>query len=410
MPINQNLLKVIFTAFFTLCAFTFISISLTALFHILIFVPGLYLTYIRFKNNDLKLSLSEISLLLLILWSILSVIFNLDIIPKPHRNIIKLKYQLIGLLSVPCFYYFIKTDQDLKKSKLLFKVFIWATSIASLSGLIAYFSGYNILKMKPACHPTRTCGMYGMYMTYGYGIGLYLTILTGTMIYFLKNNRGKNLKSYIPLFVLNTVSFILSFPRGAYVGYFGSLPFFFYKKNKKLFLSIISILFITSILTVAIVPKVRELVFDVSRVRSIETRVSNYKAAFYAAKEKPLFGYGYKNFEPNSKTIKKKYNIEFPNFQGHGHSNFFEHLGSTGFVGLFLLILFHVFWLKETYLRDDIVGFVTFPFVVHFTLSGQFQYTFGDGENLFLIMAVYAISQVKLPTLNGSQRSQESAA
>lgn len=405
---NQKLFQFLFAAFFILCAFIFISISLSALFHILIVLPGIYLTYKRLKLRDLKFSASEISLIALILWSILSVLFNTDIIPKPHKNIIKLKYQLIGWLSIPCLHYFLKRDEGLKKTKLLFKVFIWAATIATLSGLIAYFSGYNILKMKPACHPTRTCGMYGMYMTYGYGIGLYLTILTGALLYFFKKNLKPQLKLYLPAFIINLVSFILSFGRGAYIGFFGALPFFFLKKNKKLFIIVVSTITIASAIAVSTIPKIKEVAFSASRMRSISTRVSNYKAAIYAAKENPFFGYGYKNFESNTKNIKKKYDIEHQDFQGHGHSNFFEHLGSTGFVGLFLVILFHIFWLKETYQRDDVIGFVVFPFVIHFTLSGQFQYTFGDGENLFLIMAVYAISQVKLPSFSSSSSSDDS--
>lgn len=398
MPINRNLYLIIFAALLILSAFTFISISITALFHILILVPGIVLTIKRIKEREFHFSASEITLYLLILWSVLSVFFNLDIIDKPHRNIIKLKYQLIGLLSVPCFYYFLKMDEGFKKSKLLLKIFFWAATIASLSGLIAYFSGYNILKMKPACHARRTCGMYGMYMTYGYGIGLYLSLLTGALLLYFRKKMMNPFKAYLPAFILNFVSFILSFPRGGYIGYFGSLPFFFFKKNKKFFISITLGISLLSGLSIAFIPKVKSLVFDVSRIQSIKMRLSNYEAAYYAAKEKPLFGYGYKNFEPNSKIIKKKYDVAFPNFQGHGHSNFFEHLGSTGFVGLLLLIIFHVFWIRETYLREDLIGFVCFPFVINFLLSGQFQYTFGDGENLFMIMAVYAISQ--LPQLN----------
>lgn len=403
MPINRHLYLTIYVALFILSAFTFISISITALFHILIIIPGILLTYKRIKEKEFRFSASELTLMALIVWSILSVLFNLEMIPKPHRNIIKLKYQLIGLLSVPCFYYFFKMDEGYKKSRFLLKVFIWATTIASLSGLIAYFSGYNILKMKPACHQHRTCGMYGMYMTYGYGIGLYLSVLFGVLLIFLREKLFSRMKLYIPAFILNFVSFILSFPRGAYIGFFASVPFFFFKKNKKLFLIITLVIAMVGGLSIAFIPKVKSLVFDVSRIQSIKMRLSNYEAAYYAAKEKPLFGYGYKNFEPNSKVLKQKYDVAFPNFQGHGHSNFFEHLGSTGYVGLILLILFHIFWIKETYQRNDYIGLVTFPFVINFALSGQFQYTFGDGENLFFIMAVYAISQLpQLKALNES--------
>ena len=44
--------------------------------------------------------------------------------------------------------------------------------------------------------------------------------------------------------------------------------------------------------------------------------------------------------------------------------------------------------MMELYRRDDPFGKIVFPFVIALFISGQFQYTFGDGENAFLIMGL----------------------
>lgn len=396
MPINHKLNQTIFFALFCLAAFTFTSISLSAAFHILIIIPGVYLTQKYMRTSEFKFSKSSLLLFLIIIWSMISVFANWSEIQNPLHNLKKLKYLIIGLISVPTFDYFFKQVENLKKSKVLLNTFIIATTLASLSGLIAYYSGFNPLKMKPACHATRTCGMYGMYMTYGYGIAFVLTLLTGMLLKYKSLKNFINPKLLVVSYVINFVSFLLSFARGAYIGYFISIPFFFFQKNKKKFVIICASLVLLGGLSLAFIPKVKELVSSRSRVESIMIRFSQYEAAWIAAKENPVFGLGYKNFEANSNLIKKEHNLDFQYFRGHGHSNFFEHLASTGFIGLVLLLLFHIFWTIETYKRKDLIGFVLFPFTINFFFSGQFQYTFGDGENLFLIMALYALSQINL--------------
>lgn len=404
MPTNKKLDNTIYVALFCLAAFTFTSISLTALFHILILIPGIYLAIKSYQNSKFeKLSKSSILLLTVIIWSALSVFANWEIIQNPMHNLKKLKYLIIGLISVPTFRYFFSLANEevsQKRIKILLNTFIIATTLASLSGLIALMSGFNPLKFKTACHATRACGMYGMYMTYGYGIALVLTILSGFVLKRQLIQKILSIKILIPCFLINLIGFALSYARGAYIGYFCSIPFFFFKKNKKRFFTIVLSLTFIGGLSFAFIPQIKEMLTSRGRIESIMIRVSQYQAAIHAAKESPIFGLGYKNFEINSRGLKEKYDLDFKHFQGHGHSNFFEHLASTGFIGLILLTLFHLAWLVETYNRDDFIGFIGFPFVINFTLSGQFQYTFGDGENLFLIMAMYALTQISYDSPN----------
>ena len=158
------------------------------------------------------------------------------------HNLKKLKYLIIGLISVPTFRYFLSLANEevsQKRIKILLNTFIIATTLASLSGLIALMSGFNPLKFKTACHATRACGMYGMYMTYSYGIALVLTILSGFILKRQLIQKILSIKILIPCFLINLIGFALSYARGAYIGYFGSIPFFFFKKDKKRFFTIV---------------------------------------------------------------------------------------------------------------------------------------------------------------------------
>ena len=117
-------------------------------------------------------------------------------------------------------------------------------------------------------------------------------------------------------------------------------------------------------------------------------------------------GWGFRNFEPNTVKIKEKYNIANTTYGGHAHNNLLEHLASTGIIGFVLVGFFHLFWLLEMWRRDDWIGDMILPFVVSFTVAGLFQYTFGDGENLFLITAIYALSLI--PPAKGESFVQRS--
>ena len=279
-----------------------------------------------------------------------------------------------------------------KKVRVLLHAFFIVAAIASLAGIIALYTGFNYLKIKPAAHATRASGMYGMYMTYGYGIGFLLICSLGLLVYYKRVEKVLSLKWHLLTFVVNFAGLILSATRGALLGVIVAAPLLFWEKGRKWvigtylagILGLVGIVFGTQF--------GHDLFFE--RSTSNEQRVSQYKASFYAMKESPLFGIGFKNFEANSVRIKKEHNIEWSDFGGHAHNNFLEQMASTGLLGMLALILFVFFWAKEMLARKDLVGLVSFSFIVYFVTSGMVQYTFGDGEHVFVIMFIYALGQV----------------
>jgi O-antigen ligase len=387
--------KLTFASLFILTLATFTSLSLSAGSHILILIPGIYFLT---KKLEYSLPKSSWALLGIFITVIISVLFNLDIIEKPLRHIFKAKYFLFAILWVISFRKLFIDHITKKQIKILLWVFIIATSLASLSGLIGLFAGFNPLKMKPPCHPSRACGVYGMYMTYGYGISLFVILNIGLLIY-----RDK-IKEYLPLWlivislVINFMGLYFSYARGGLLALFVAIPFFYLKNNLKRFLLILLTGGILLGASVLFIPKMNSMFLK--RGGSNDQRISFYQTAVKAFLEKPIYGYGYRNFEPNVTRLKKKYDIKFANYGGHAHNNFLEHLASTGFLGALLFILFHIFWFLEIYKREDVMAAITLPFIINFSFSGLFQYTFGDGENLFLILGIYALSMVKYPMVN----------
>jgi len=385
-----------------LSIFLFVSFSVSALHHILIFIPGIFFLYKSLEDHNFKLSGSSWALLGVIGIAILSVVVN-DV-PNAMRIILKLRYFLIGILMIFALEAWFKENTSVQKIKWIIYLFLIFATIASLSGLVAKYAGYNYLKMKPACHAERTCGMYGMYMTYAYGMQFFLIINLALIIFYKKLLVKLNLPFLIMVFLINGMSFYLSYARGAYLGFLVAIPFFFLRNNVKKFTGVgVGLVFIALIGFLA-VPQIKETFTDSDRQESDGIRTSQYKVAWRAGLENPFFGLGYRNFEPQSSKLKTKWGIEYPQFIGHAHNNFLEHLAATGFIGFILLILFHVFWFIESYKRKDPLGDCSMAFVVALTVSGMVQYTIGDGENVLLIMMFYAMTQVRPHLWNISAR------
>lgn len=361
----------------------FTSVSATALSHIFLFVPGLYFGARFYKNRDFKLSSHWWALAFLFLVTLLSVFMNWTDIDRPLKSLLKTKYFFIALISTFSFHYFKENYMTDKRIKFLINAFLLATSIATLSGLIGLWSGFNPLKFKAACHATRACGLYGMYMTYGYGISLFMVLLTGVIVYKERFTKWVRVEYLYLAWIINFAGLILSFARGGWIGFFCAVPFLFIQQHVK---KVVGIFLVGVLFTVGAYfgsTTVRNMIAN--RSESNMQRIAFYQSAYKAFSERPIFGFGYRNFEPNVKKLKRKYNIAWPNFGGHAHNNALEHLASTGALGFIAFIAFCLLWLKNTYKEP-----ILFAFVMSFCLSGLFQYTFGDGENMFFILGMFS--------------------
>jgi O-antigen ligase len=381
---NKDLIfhRITFAALIVLACGIFTSVSFSALSHVFLLISGTYFTKRWLLKRDLPIKKSWWALVGVMVVCWFSVLANWSEIDQPIKNIIKTKYFLVALLSYFSFGYFKRDFLNHKRTAILLKLFLFATTLATISGLVALKTGFNPIKMKDACHATRACGLYGMYMTYGYGISLFMVLMTGMLLNLKLFKKWIAPHWIIIAYGINFLGLVFSFARGAWLGFMIALPFFFLKKQpRKFFMTALIALFIFGISFIS--PKVR----DVFLNRSVSNmqRIAFYKTALTVFKEKPLLGYGYRNFEQQVPVLKERYNIEYPERGGHAHNNVLEHLASTGLVGAIAFILFLGLWLGEAYHKSWL-----FAFVISFITSGMVQYTFGDGENLFLILSMFS--------------------
>lgn len=385
------MLKLSYFACLWLAATLFISFSATSLFHVFILIAGGYFAYQAVQTKQFHLSKSAWALLALILVCILSLIVN----GGPFKTMTKLKYFVLGLFSIFAFEAIAKNYLNEKRVKLLLTIFLVTSAIASLSGLVGLFSGFNPLRFKAACHPERACGMYGMYMSYAYGMGYFMLV---SSLLLLNQKKLKNISNPVLWWISNLINFIgfyLSYARGALAAYVLGVVVYFIKKQLKLALMVALAFALLGVTLFTTNDSFNKMLTSGSRQSSTDQRLSLFQASYYAFTEAPLLGLGYKNFEDQSVRIKRQYGINLEtSFAGTAHNNFLEHLASTGILGFLCMILFHGFWAFEMWKRDDLVGQIGLAFITSLFVSGQVEYTLGDGETLFFIMFIYAWTQV----------------
>lgn len=321
---------------------------------------------------------------------ILSVITNLEIVDNPSRNLSRIRYFIIGLLSIFALRAVFAEYVTHAKLKWLMWFFLISVSVASVSGLIGLWTGYNPLRME-AAHPTQNSGLHGMLLTYAYGLSLVMVMLSGVLFY------GKKLYEYVPakwfylFYFINMVGLYFTYARGAWIGLAIGLPFLFFHDHMKKFLAVLTAFVMFFGILVFSVDDVREN-FQ-GRENSITERVAYWQTAVKAVKERPVLGWGYRNFEPHVVDIKSRYpEIAHPEQPGHAHSNYFEMLASTGVVGFGLFLFFWVAWAFEMYRRKDLMGRLTFAYIASFSASGLFQFTFGDAPITAAMMGIFALS------------------
>ncbi len=358
------------------------STSLLALSHILMLLPALYFLN---KADYKKFPLSAWALLAMTIVIALSVVFNQDIADKGYKPIMKAKYFLYGFISIAPFWY-LKEKQFIteKRLKILLYLFCVSTSIATIAGIVGMKTGYNYISMR-AVNTDRNAGLSGMVLNYAHNLSFFLVIIAGLLL------NAKKLEKIISpyflaiVFALNLAGLYLSYTRGAIIALVAGLLFFFFKKHTKTFLVAVVLvclafagMFYTST--------------GIVRKGSDKERISQWKAAVMAFKERPVLGYGYLNFENHSVEIKERYGIGELQFGGHAHNNFLEMLASTGIIGFLCYVVWMLSWFIELYKKNDLTSQIGLALIAAITVSGLTQSTIALGVNLFFIMAVYSLT------------------
>jgi O-antigen ligase len=389
--INPNLDKtlslMVYGSLIVLAMALLTSTTLLSLSHILMAFPALYFLN---KGDYKNYPRSAWALLALTIIIIVSVFVNWDIAIKGYKPAFKGKYFLFGFVSLAPLYWFFQNKITRKKTKILLYIFGVATSLATLSGLCGTLFGYNPLLLKKVVVGHRYGGVFGMVLNYAHNMSFFLIIYIGLALYREKTKQVISMRFLSIVIVINLVGLYFSFTRGAWLGCLLALPFFYFKTSKKSFFAVGVGIVLTGIVAFFVAGDAMK------RGDNDTTRLDQWKAAIYAFEERPIMGYGYLNFESHSVDIKKRNGLASITFGGHAHNNFFEMLGSTGFLGFLAFVLWLYFWFMEMFNRDDIIAKITLPLIIAIIVGGLTQSTISLGINLFFIMAIYSVSQMRL--------------
>lgn len=361
------------------------STSLLSLTHMLIIFPALYfLPKVNYKN----FSKSSWILLGMTFVIILSVFFNQDIATRGLKPILKSKYFIFGFISIAPIAWWAKNYLTNKKISFLLYTFCVATTVATIAGIIGMKTGYNYVSMR-IVNLDRNAGLSGMVLNYAHNLAFFQVIIFGLFLFKNKTKEYINSNFILIVFILNLLGIYMSYTRGAMLALVVGTPFYFFKKNKTRFILIATLLVALAFGVYAVSGK------SILRPSSDRERISQWRAALMAFKERPILGYGYLNFENYSVQIKKRYNLGELQFGGHAHNNFLEMLASTGIFGFLCYTAWLITWFVEMYKRDDMIANISLPFIVVFMISGLTQSTISLGVNLFFVMGVYSIGQAK---------------
>ncbi|MCB9094290.1 MAG: O-antigen ligase family protein [Halobacteriovoraceae bacterium] len=405
--------KLIIIAMYALAISLFVSTTGNSLYHILSIIPFIHLFFKYFKDFPWKKYLSAQALILIVIGFSISIAFNLNIIEHPGRHFSKLKYFIFPILAIPAYFELFQHRISKKTVSKLLYTFMTFTSLATLSGLIGLYTGYNPLRFSAACDPERNCGMYGMLMTYAHGIAWFNLLMLGMLKHSRIVQNVLDKRFLIITTLINLIGMYLTYTRGAFLAFIAALPFFLLWKRFKLFISILTFFTIVlgaiSYIELSNIKLAKDETQEIYRLGrgNNESRLALYKTAYRIFLEKPLTGIGFNNFGNLVKDYKIKFNIkEDINFKSHAHNNYFEILADTGLLGFIPFIFFFLFWFIEMLKRRDILGDIVQVFIIGFAGSGLTQSTIVDSENLFFVFIVYVISLTVPHIANSHQEVQ----
>lgn len=371
--------KITTAALFFLAAGIFTSVSVLSAYQVLFAIPLAYYTFLAIKEKNFKLPVSAWFLLAFAGVAVLSLIVNIDVVPKPSKNFGRVKYFLFGALGILVLRVWLQEVSD-KAKQLIIDMFFVSVVVAGVYATYEFTTGED----------NRAKGLTDT-MRYGYGSAMMLLALLSAILH-----KKVSYKKAIPVFLIGFLGMYLTYTRGALLGFLCGLPFVLYYYNRKLGLSLggLALLGVLGLGGMYLFGSgEHESRFLVNKNNASDViRRSQWKAAIIATQEKPVLGYGLSNFHSQLKRIKTEYDLDAKDYNdAHSHNLFLEIASGTGLVGLFLFLGWLISWAWDSFKAGGLIRAMVVPFGVAFVVSSQFEVTF-DANNASMIFFLYAIS------------------
>lgn len=384
---------------FCLVAAQFFGTKFLAVGQILAFL-AVGVTLVQYRGRAFRggqLSASAWCLVAFVGISILSVFGNLSLITDPLDTLMKLRVFLLFLLILlmPA----LITDKISVPWRRDALVLAWLLplGLALLLSMISLVTGWTI-HHGPHTSVTRISGFYGQVMTFANCLQFTVLVLAALVLH---PDWWRSL-TRIPYWVavvamlIATVGLFLTLTRGAMLGAILGALVLGALKSRKAALTILVLIGISAIMAYSVGTRY-------FRANADQERINHWRAAALAAVERPVFGWGFRNFEQHSVGVKERY--DFPkdytwknkkrqppsHIKGHAHNIYLEAFASTGIFGGIAFLAFCFCWFREA--KRSRYMALTLPLVIAFLVSGLFENTFFDAETLNVILLIWLFSQ-----------------
>ncbi len=337
----------------------------------------------------------------------LSIAANLPVIADPVDHLLKLRVFLLFLL-VPAMPALVGRNLGVPwRRDSLVLAWLVPMALAVFVGLCGWITGESLLGEETRGGPGRISGFYSQVMTFANC--LQFTVVTLAGMVFLPGlwRRTTRLPFWIAAgaLVVAAGGLYLTYTRGAMLGAFVGLVVFGAMRSRRILAGIL----VLALLAGAVAA------FEGSRYVKIkyDPRINHWRAAALAAVERPVLGWGFRNFELQSAKLKERYDLpkdvswragkRLPpsHLQRHAHNNVLESFASTGVAGGVAFLAFCFCWWREA--AGSRHKILLLPLIAAFLVSGLFENTFFDAEVLNCVLLVWLSSQWLLAAEAGGE-------
>lgn len=391
-------------AFFFLAAGIFTSVTILSAYQILFTIPLLYFTTLAFKEKNFQLPKSAYWLIAFTIVALVTSLINLELMPKPSKNLGKLKYFIFGVGGIFIFRYWTLNAND-KIKRVILNTFFISLIVAGAYVMYRYTADVIISGVDTRGRPlTET-------MRYGYGSSMILLTLLSGILHKERITNFFNHKLAIFAFVIGFLGMYLTYTRGALLGFLCGLPFvlFYYKKRLGLVVGGSAVILVGILGGIYLFGSGNyQSRFLMNKNNSSDViRRSQWQAALIATKERPYLGWGLSNFHTQLKRIKIQNDLAAKDYDdAHAHNLFLEVASGTGLVGLFFFLGWVLSWALESLYSGGLNRALIIPFGVAFVVSSQFEVTF-DANNACMIFFLYALSIYRINSSAGEKFSND---
>ena len=361
---------------------TLISIS----FAEIVLFSGLILYFILIFKRKITFEYPKffIALIFYAVFSIISALFSY----LPITSLFTLK-ELFLIFSIPFVYSVLKEYKSMiSKTETYFFYAVIISSLYSVFQFIHFLIRKNTLP--------RSYGFESHYMTQA-GLMMILAIYSFS---FIVNLKGKtNFKIYT-IFILTSLSLLLTLTRSAWLGFFVAALILLLKKKPALIFALV--IFLAVILLISPTPiKKRFSSFANFKDITFQNRILMIKKGIRMIKDKPLWGVGpgmvkYAYTVPRYKVKEKE------ELHSHLHNDFIQIWAERG-VFSFLSWIFFIIYTFYTLikLKPESETFKSFRdsaifIFLGFLIAGLFEFNFGDSEVLMLLYFFLTIPFLKI--------------